>query len=71
MHLLETIGNTPLIELKNTTVSSKVRLLFKYERGTPGGSIKDRPALDWHGHRAMLQSRISTLCIRSLMRRLL
>ena len=45
MHLLETIGNTPLIELRNTTVSTEGRLLFKYERGNPGGSIKDRPAL--------------------------
>ncbi len=45
MHLLETIGNTPLIELRNTTASTGGRLLFKYERGNPGGSIKDRPAL--------------------------
>lgn len=45
MHLLETIGNTPLIELRNTTTSTEGRLLFKYERGNPGGSIKDRPAL--------------------------
>lgn len=45
MHLLETIGNTPLIELRNTTASTEGRLLFKYERGNPGGSIKDRPAL--------------------------
>lgn len=44
MHLLETIGNTPLIELRNTTASTEGRLLFKYERGNPGGSIKDRPA---------------------------
>lgn len=45
MHLPETIGNTPLIELRNTTASTEGRLLFKYERGNPGGSIKDRPAL--------------------------
>lgn len=45
MHLLETIGNTPLIELRNTTASTEGRLFFKYERGNPGGSIKDRPAL--------------------------
>lgn len=45
MHLLETIGNAPLIELRNTTASTEGRLLFKYERGNPGGSIKDRPAL--------------------------
>lgn len=45
MYLLETIGNTPLIELRNTTASTEGRLLFKYERGNPGGSIKDRPAL--------------------------
>lgn len=45
MHLLETIGNTPLIELRNTTASTEGRLLFKYERGNPGGSIKGRPAL--------------------------
>lgn len=40
MHLLETIGNTPLIELRNTTASTEGRLLFKYERGNPGGSLK-------------------------------
>ena len=44
MHLLETIGNTPLIELRNTTASPEGRRLFKYERGNPRGCRKDRPA---------------------------
>ena len=29
MHLLETIGNTPLIELRNTTASTEGRGLLK------------------------------------------
>lgn len=43
--VLETIGNTPLIELKNSTAVSEGKILFKYEGNNPGGSIKDRPAI--------------------------
>jgi cysteine synthase B len=43
--LLESIGNTPLIELRNIRPHHGVRLLVKLEGANPGGSVKDRPAL--------------------------
>jgi cystathionine beta-synthase len=42
--LLEMIGNTPLLELKNIDVGV-CRLFVKMESQNPGGSIKDRVAL--------------------------
>ena len=41
-NVLETIGNTPMVELTN--ISSEYRILAKLERANPGASIKDRPA---------------------------
>jgi len=43
--LLDAIGNTPLIELKNIYRSNKVKIYGKFEGSNPGGSVKDRPAL--------------------------
>lgn len=43
--ILATIGNTPLLELKNLNVSSGIKIFVKVEGFNPGGSIKDRPAL--------------------------
>lgn len=43
--ILETIGNTPLITIPNSNKRDEGRILFKYERNNPGGSIKDRPAM--------------------------
>ena len=43
--LLDTIGNTPLVEIKRLNPNPKVRILAKLEYLNPGGSIKDRPAL--------------------------
>lgn len=43
--ILNTIGHTPLIELKKINSNPKVRVLAKLEYLNPGGSIKDRPAL--------------------------
>ncbi|MBT4277143.1 cysteine synthase A [Candidatus Falkowbacteria bacterium] len=43
--LLSSIGNTPLIELKNINKNSKVKIFAKFEGANPGGSIKDRTAL--------------------------
>ena len=40
----DTIGNTPLIEIP--TESSSSVLLAKLEGNNPGGSVKDRPALN-------------------------
>lgn len=44
MHLLSTIGNTPLVKLRFLNNNSKVRILGKVEGCNPGGSVKDRPA---------------------------
>jgi cysteine synthase B len=43
--LLESIGNTPLIELKRVHPEHGARVLAKLEGHNPGGSVKDRPAL--------------------------
>ena len=45
VHLLELIGNTPLIDLSELTGKPGVRLYAKAESANPGGSVKDRPAL--------------------------
>ncbi|MBX9850121.1 MAG: cysteine synthase CysM [Cytophagaceae bacterium] len=42
--LLDFVGNTPLVELKNTIKKPGVTLLAKMEGHNPGGSVKDRPA---------------------------
>jgi len=44
MHLLNSIGNTPLVELSRINPNKKVRILAKLEGNNPGGSVKDRPA---------------------------
>ena len=43
--LFGSIGNTPLIELKNIHSKKGIRIFGKFEGANPGGSIKDRPAL--------------------------
>jgi len=43
--ILETIGHTPLVELKNLTPKPGVRILAKLEGQNPSGSVKDRIAL--------------------------
>lgn len=42
--LIDQIGNTPLVELKNIPVKKNVRLYAKLEGKNPGGSVKDRAA---------------------------
>lgn len=42
--LIESIGNTPMVELCNINPNSRVRILAKLEGNNPGGSVKDRPA---------------------------
>jgi cysteine synthase B len=46
MSILDAIGNTPLVEIKNIWNPDKtgVRILAKLEGSNPGGSVKDRPA---------------------------
>ena len=43
--ILNTVGNTPLIEINKLNTNPRVRVLAKLEYFNPGGSIKDRPAL--------------------------
>lgn len=43
--IIDTIGNTPLIEIRKLNPNPKVRIAAKLEYFNPGGSIKDRPAL--------------------------
>ena len=43
--LLESIGHTPLVELKRIWPRGGARILAKLEGHNPGGSVKDRPAL--------------------------
>ena len=44
--LLSSIGNTPLIRIKNITANPNVDIYAKAEWFNPGGSIKDRAALN-------------------------
>jgi cysteinyl-tRNA synthetase len=43
--ILDTIGNTPLIEIRKLNPNPKVNIFAKIEYVNPGGSIKDRTAL--------------------------
>lgn len=45
MRLIDQIGNTPLVELKNLNTNPNVTVLAKMEGHNPGGSVKDRAAL--------------------------
>jgi cysteine synthase B len=44
--ILDLIGNTPLVESKVLNQSPNVKLFFKLEGHNPGGSVKDRAALN-------------------------
>ncbi|MEM7118880.1 MAG: cysteine synthase family protein [Chloroflexota bacterium] len=43
--MLETIGNTPLVQLQNITSADSATIWLKIEGGNPTGSYKDRMAL--------------------------
>ena len=43
--VLESIGNTPLVEIRKLNPSKKVKIYAKLEYFNPGGSVKDRIAL--------------------------
>lgn len=45
-NLLDLIGNTPLVESRVLNTNPNVKLLFKLEGHNPGGSVKDRAALN-------------------------
>ena len=55
--LLESIGNTPLVELRRIGPTNGARILAKLEGSNPGGSVKDRPAL-WMLQRAEEDGRL-------------
>lgn len=43
--ILDTIGNTPVVEIRNLNPNPRVRIIAKLEYFNPGGSVKDRIAL--------------------------
>jgi len=44
--ILDLIGRTPLVESRTLNTNPNVKLLFKLEGHNPGGSVKDRAALN-------------------------
>lgn len=46
MTILDTIGNTPMVELRRLNPNPAVKIYAKLEGNNPGGSVKDRPALN-------------------------
>jgi cysteine synthase B len=43
--ILDTVGNTPMVELQRLHTNPQVKIFAKLEGNNPGGSVKDRPAL--------------------------
>ncbi len=44
--ILDTVGNTPRVELQRLNPNKNVKIFAKLEGNNPGGSVKDRPALN-------------------------
>ena len=44
--ILDTVGNTPLVQLQRINTNTDVKIYAKLEGNNPGGSVKDRPALN-------------------------
>ena len=44
-HILQLVGNTPLVRINRLNENPKVTVYGKLESHNPGGSIKDRIAL--------------------------
>jgi S-sulfo-L-cysteine synthase (O-acetyl-L-serine-dependent) len=44
--ILDLVGNTPMAEIKKLNPNPAVRMFAKLEGNNPGGSVKDRPALN-------------------------
>ncbi|MEP7231806.1 MAG: cysteine synthase CysM [Ginsengibacter sp.] len=44
--ILDTVGNTPMVEVQKMNVNPGVKIYAKLEGNNPGGSVKDRPALN-------------------------
>ncbi len=45
-NIIDTIGNTPLVEITQFHTNSQVRIFAKMEGNNPAGSVKDRAALN-------------------------
>lgn len=46
MSILDTVGNTPMVEIGKMNPNPAVKIFAKLEGNNPGGSVKDRPALN-------------------------
>jgi cysteine synthase B len=46
MSILDLVGNTPLVEIQHLNPNPAVKIYAKLEGNNPGGSVKDRPALN-------------------------
>ena len=44
--ILDLVGNTPMVEIAKLNPNPHVRMFAKLEGNNPGGSVKDRPALN-------------------------
>lgn len=44
--VIDFVGNTPLVEIQRLNTNSNVRIFAKLEGNNPGGSVKDRAALN-------------------------
>ncbi len=44
--ILDLVGNTPMVELQHLNPNPDVKVFAKLEGNNPGGSVKDRPALN-------------------------
>lgn len=44
--IIDIVGNTPLVEIKELNPNKNVTIYAKLEGNNPGGSVKDRPALN-------------------------
>lgn len=44
--ILDTVGNTPMVELRKLNTNPRVKIYAKLEGNNPGGSVKDRPAMN-------------------------
>lgn len=44
-NILDTVGNTPQVEMKYLSTHPAVKIYAKLEGNNPGGSVKDRPTL--------------------------
>lgn len=44
--IIDLVGNTPMVEIKTLNPNRRVTMYAKLEGNNPGGSVKDRPALN-------------------------